>query len=452
MSRFFVILTFSLVVIFYSQINHEQEIVEHTQAALDAIERGRNNPLAIEQWLLREREPKSPPENPYLSDFNYMLNILYSGFPYFGIAERRYGINVDELINNTREALTDSFLDSDLFRQIVTINFTEPLNSIGHLRIESPEMIHLILANAIRGPVGYNGEYFDLGDREFSYWGELFTSVARSDAAKKYYGDIIIDLGNYESGMFLPNNLHMKIIENNIAYVRVERFWQYNIENDKERLFAFYQEISDFEHLIIDLRGNPGGFTRYFVQLFMSPNIQNDLEFYINSLFKGGENNMRWVEADVNDSILLHGRKREIFTVNTYDFTHINLDDLAVLDYISPHHVKITSSGQNFFGGKIWLLVDANSASAVEYAALYSRASDFATIVGEPTRGLTGGGLAGFFVMPNTGLIVRYDIGYFIDSYGRAVDEFGVIPDIFNYDGMDALETVVYVIKQNGGN
>ena len=162
---------------------------------------------------------------------------------------------------------------------------------------------------------------------------------------------------------------------------------------------------------------------------------------------------MRWIDAQNDDQYFFSGERLEFVPVRDFidagDFPYINPDDLDLLDYVLSYEVAIRGTGEILFPGKIWVLVDNDSASAVEYAAIYIQATEFATIVGEPTMGITGGALSGFFVLPNTGVIVRHDIGYFFDDYGRAIDEFGVSPDILNFEGMDALETVLAIINGN---
>jgi len=84
----------------------------------------------------------------------------------------------------------------------------------------------------------------------------------------------------------------------------------------------------------------------------------------------------------------------------------------------------------------------------VVYVLLYAIAANFATVVGTPTRGVTGGGMVGFFALPNTGIVVRYDFGLFVDQYGRAIDEFGVFPHYFNRPGLNALQTTIQLIHE----
>ena len=53
-----------------------------------------------------------------------------------------------------------------------------------------------------------------------------------------------------------------------------------------------------------------------------------------------------------------------------------------------------------------------------------------------------------FSALPNTGLIVSWDIDYVTDQYGRALNEFPTKPQYFNREGMDALETVLQMIEE----
>jgi hypothetical protein len=400
-------------------------------------------------------EEAEHPNLAYIQDFEYLVEVLRDNFPYFGMAERRYGVDVEAIIENTRNVLHSQEIRDDMhFSRILQSSFTGRLRNIGHLFPQDSDIIHLILGNIYRGPINYNGRPVYLHGRTTTYWGLKFKELVRSETAQQFYGLIEVDLG-YEEGMIIPNNIRMEILDETagIAYIRVNQFWHYNIDHDKALVFEFYEQIRDFEHLIIDLRGNPGGFTRYFIQIFMAPNIPYDLELGIHTLFMGGASNLAWFAADVRDAYVFSDFELEKFYAAEYmygRFEYMNPYDAALLDYIVLRPVFIASDapeGEILFNGKIWILVDSNSASAVDYAALYAMAADFATIVGAPTRGVTGGGFVGFITLPNTGLIVRYDFGYFVDSYGRAIDEFGIMPHYLNLPGMDALETTLTLIE-----
>jgi len=95
------------------------------------------------------------------------------------------------------------------------------------------------------------------------------------------------------------------------------------------------------------------------------------------------------------------------------------------------------------------MLTDGRMTSGSHMAAAFYKEVGFATLVGETTGGmhmhLTLG--SNIVQLPRTGLFVRYDFTYVLDSNGRPVD-YGIDPHYFNLPGMDALETVLELIRQ----
>jgi hypothetical protein len=133
--------------------------------------------------------------------------------------------------------------------------------------------------------------------------------------------------------------------------------------------------------------------------------------------------------------------------VESQNMTEFNPDDLALLDYAIVWEARYAPAPNAIpFNGEIWLLVDGLSASASVMAAKIAVNTGFATVVGEPTSVITGVAHT-FAALPNTGILFRIDLGYTTDQYGRSIEEFGIIPQIPNAPGMDALETVLSIIN-----
>ena len=246
------------------------------------------------------------------------------------------------------------------------------------------------------------------------------------------------------------DNLTTRIIEpGKIAYLHIESFMN-NFAFDSEVLFPFFEEIQDFEHLIIDLRGNSGGWSSYFPSLIVSMLISEKLSFSYPEFFIANELTAALIENPLSIAAAdLYGIFPAAEFVRSQGMTRFNRDDLALLDYVAVWNVVYYPSEYAIpFGGEIWLLVDEVSASASLMAAKIAVNTGFATVVGEPTSRVTGV-VYTLAALPNTGILFRIDIGYTTDMYGRSIEEFGVIPDIANRPGMDALETVLAVIEES---
>ena len=96
------------------------------------------------------------------------------------------------------------------------------------------------------------------------------------------------------------------------------------------------------------------------------------------------------------------------------------------------------------------MLIDNGVASGAEWATLLFYQSDLATVVGESGGGhfADPGLTTTFFSLPNTGIIIRYDVGYPVCRYtGRSLEE-GAVPHFFNRPGLTALETALALITE----
>ena len=384
----------------------------------------------------------------FLCDFNYLMHTLRLNFPLFGSAYRRHGIDVDRIEAATIQAILNSNPSNpEAFSQLLHRSFFSQFGHIGHLYQHWHERLHLVLANIYRYSMDEYGNII----HEYS---RVIYEAMRAPAAVRFYGEIIVDLGEYESGMINPHNVSTGIlVEGEVAYINVRLFNHYNIDHDKEIVFAFFEEIVDYGHLIIDLRQNPGGFSHYFYEIFVEPNITSPLEWQVFEFFSSGSNGRLFADAFIAD--VLEGNPDGLTVsdnaaafVAENDMRYFNQDDLVMLQHVVTWHYRVDPTAEEkAFNGKIWILIGPRSASAVESVAIFARETGFATLVGEPTAGIMAA-ISAYTLLPNSGILVRYDLGYMTDSYGRSFEEFGVIPHYFNRPGMNALQTVLALIEE----
>lgn len=223
----------------------------------------------------------------------------------------------------------------------------------------------------------------------------------------------------------------------------------------EDRLFAFYAAIADFEHLVFDVRGNPGGFTPFVERMLVGPHLQAPVELTGFVFFPGDA-----AGPDVG-----------CCTQTFYDSARYPRMDIAqmlgqgLLPQLDPQDAAILASGaynhwmtfspterRSPFKGQIWVLIDGGTGSAAEVFAILARQAGLARIVGAQSAGnyskSRGQGSLFFMDLPQTGIMVTWDPVYFTDAQGRHAHEHHVIPDVPNRPGLDALETVLAVIEE----
>jgi len=402
-----------------------------------------------------------------LEDFDYLVEIMLENAPTLGVFERRFGLTLEDALADIRETIynlepVDSF-DSAGVHDIATRHlfrllewFGMRVERLGHFgpvdAISYREWLELTLAflhqsEIIDGRLILDGE--DFGDAE-SF--QLRVDSRMTEATLRLYDVDLNHLDLYRElsrGFQVAGNVTTEILEENrIAYIRINSFLN-NPTFDSDILFPFFDEVQEFEHLIIDLRGNSGGFPIYFEYYVVAMLINSPIEVRFNEFFTSGTIARQTAELSLEGSIT-GALADEILLahdfINEQTFPYFNETDLNILTHMIPWHLKIEPRENNIpFAGEIWLLVNERSTSASELAAMISIYSGFATVVGVPTGRITPA-MTIEFALPNTGILFRVDTGYLIDDLGRSLEEFGVTPDIIIERGSNALNVVLDLI------
>jgi hypothetical protein len=243
------------------------------------------------------------------------------------------------------------------------------------------------------------------------------------------------------------------IEEGRIAYIRVPVFM--HLEVNEQRINNFYSQLEGFEHLIIDIRGVPGGWPQQFHTFIAAPLIDGYLRTQFHHFFMGGQYSYDFHRELVGQL----GGVQRIFDFNIEDIETILpdmelspevMEDLALMDYYFIETTLVTRglATRAPFNGKIWMLVDEHILSGAMQVATFYKDVGFATFVGEAGGGMPSNRLSStFFSLPNTNFIVRFDPGYFLDNTGRPL-EYGFVPHYPNREGLDALSTVMAMIEE----
>jgi len=291
--------------------------------------------------------------------------------------------------------------------------------------------------------------------------GLLFDLYTHPDAAR-FYGEVEVDLYAHHLSVReeVEGNITTEIIvPGEIAYLAIGTFHACAFFDDLVTI-PFFEEIQNYDHLIIDLRGNGGGWGTYFPDHIFSRLISEPTVVVSHEFFAGGDAAMAYMNALAETyDIWLAANARWAHTfsyeimpardfINQQVMTAFNRSDYQRLDYVFVTSTTYYPTLDGItFDGNVWLLVDGRSSSASNAAAQMVMSSGRATVVGANTSGIMGPSTT-FVVLPNTGMLFRIDIGYMTDIFGNSLEAYGIAPHVHNFEGMDALETVLALIEQ----
>lgn len=260
---------------------------------------------------------------------------------------------------------------------------------------------------------------------------DLLQSDPGSMAQEDETGDTIL-LDSGETG----NLLYGIIEEGKTAYIKIRFFDMDYYEEDRKILTGLYEKYSGYENVIFDLTDNGGGGMPYFDDLIMAPNIDHTCTADTYQFVKNGSYNRKFMDFSEYKSVS-----------EVPELPRLNQEDLSGLDLFVADTYKVEPSGEKkALKGKLWMLVNENVYSSSEYAAMFTKATGFATLVGRTTGGDGIGSEPLPIVLKNSGLIVRYSPVYGTTPDGAGSEEFGTEPDILSPEGESPLETCLKAI------
>ncbi|NHJ05940.1 MAG: hypothetical protein EAX90_14025 [Candidatus Heimdallarchaeota archaeon] len=250
----------------------------------------------------------------------------------------------------------------------------------------------------------------------------VFTIVTPEGETKKVSFSASIDY-NYPKILKYPSEwLSTKIWpEKKIAYIRFRNFELDYVDKQRhEFLLAFYKQVKDFNHLIIDVRGNSGGWNDVWVDNIIAPLIKKKTASKMYVGFRNGSyvNSFR-KEANVDKMI-----PKENFN---YLPPEALMDDFTIYDYT----IAVEPAQVIDFNAKIILLIDSFTWSASAAFALFCKETKLATLYGTATKGEAISSGTIFYVLPNSKIAIRFNPCLGIDYTGHAVEEVKVQPDIY---------------------
>lgn len=257
---------------------------------------------------------------------------------------------------------------------------------------------------------------------------EVQLGVTFPDGAKTNILVSPVEYNDYQSNDSRPEHLYTAgfFEEINAAYLKTPSFSASYVDKDKKGILDFLQKASTCDALIIDIRGNGGGSTDYWMNNLVAPLTSKTLKSEAYLLFR----NSSYLRPFMKNKMFfgIHSLKplADFYLTGEMPVYFENND--GVFKSIES---SIRPSGSIGFSGKIYLLVDKYVYSSAEAFAVFAKSTGWATLVGTDT----GGDGIGFdpvvVALPNSGLIVRFPCEMGVTPDGRPNEENATIPDIY---------------------
>lgn len=354
----------------------------------------------------------------YIEDFNFAYNTLKEHYPFFEVNKKLYGI--DWLGNKEKyEAyIAESKDDADFFNRMTYV-LGEIHNRHTHLM---PEDFAMVMYTT----------YYTFPN---SSWRHDIAKIYEKDNVRRRYNINNETVKKYvaenmksddEVNKNYSKNLITKnIIKDKLAYIKIKSLIgdQY-INQDKDIVINYLNEIKDYPFLIIDIRGNGGGDSNYWQEFLLPKIIDKKYETKNYIFIKSGklyEKIFKQLQFknDVKTFLDNSSFSNDVKKILS-DFDGYGISDMS----IEPKEDSIN------YKGKIYLLVDNGVYSSAEMLASFCKETKLATLVGSRT----GGDGIGFdpmqVALPNTAFVLRFSNVMGVTESGSINELDQTMPDI----------------------
>lgn len=355
----------------------------------------------------------------YIEDFNFVYETLKTHYPFFEINKRKNGVDWLSNKKSYEKYISKSKNDKDFFNRMNDI--LSDLNNAHTNLVPETNGIFMYISYKT---MPQNDWRYDISkiyekDRVRSRY-----NISNSTVNEFINSNIKNDKGNLDDSDY--QNLTTDIlIKDKLAYIKInsmlgEKF----IADDREILSDFLCIIKSYPYLIIDIRGNGDGDTRYWQDFLLPRIIDKEYETTVYSFFKNGDLNRKIIKQK--------GVKKN---VNEFLTNRVFNDDVSSIikdfEYYSKSKIKISPSKDSIrYKGNIYLLVDEGVYSSSETLASFCKETELAKLIGTKT----GGDGIGFDPMqidlPNTGYVLRFANDLGITESGSINEMDQTIPDI----------------------
>ena len=387
-----------------------------------------------------------------LEDYDYLWSILEENCALLDGLEREKELNLDEIRQKGRKKI-EALQDGDVEGFEAGISYLGGyFRGVGHLSPVSALTYSTVMERGAYESGTQKEVYHAPQVKAYYPWATAqpkFVSQKKSQEEK-----IPTSADSAESSGAIEISS-----QNGTPILRIKTF-QFGKNDQKiviDQLQNFCLDNLDQQNLIIDIRGNGGGYTEVWEQGFQPLFAGKVIEERLVAAWKDTSLNREmwdgWPENEPDVSVYPIEQLGELFS----DPSGLKMEDLEQAEMAGQRvtrfdYTDLKNPNGGVFSGHIWLLIDRSNYSAAEALIQRLKNCDFVTMVGNQTKG--GGMIFAApakipFILPNSGMLYQYVPFYCMNEDGSCNEFYGSLPDI-DVGSEDALEVCLREIERLG--
>lgn len=354
-----------------------------------------------------------------IEDFEYLYKTIEENYPYLEVNKRMNG--VDWLNNKERylQQVKESRNDKE-FAQVISDSLDDLHN--GHTQLLSKEEVEWM-----------REVYHNM--KVEGYWQGINYDTVNKPLALRRYNIPLAE--KEEQDEEIGQEVQEKIkqsrviakdaLEGRVGYIHIPQMLNpWNAKADYEIIQAYLQNIKDYQALIIDIRGNGGGDTRYWSDFLLPQIIDKSYVSWEYTFYKDGVYLQRYMQA--NHMPKMYAKK--VKDLDTASLPELPPEVSEDFTYYEKYCVEVKPAEDSIqFQGNIYLLVDHYVYSSAEGLAMFAKSSGLATLIGEKTGGDGIGSDPILAMLPKSGYVVRFTKEMGTSEEGVCNEEHKTIPD-----------------------
>ena len=251
-------------------------------------------------------ELKELTEEEKIEDFRYMYDIMKDNYPHFHSIEKMYGYDwlahkeeFEKEIRETKNNMEFFYAMNDTLMNKLHDQHTcllDPNYYSAYLNV----MKEYKLAHEAFKPFE---KMFKSSDKRYKQWLKLF-----ENEHPNYYNH---SKDNFALRHKMGSSINLQIVEKNkIAYLRLPYFVvdygteQKEYEKEKREIIDFLKSVKNYPYLIIDISGNGGGSSIYWLATIVDPLLNqelNEVKYENICIVRGGDYPMKYFEESHPD-------------------------------------------------------------------------------------------------------------------------------------------------------